>query len=270
MGAKQLRRYARQLLITIDQKHQTLLRQEADEETIHDFRVAIRRLTPVINLLIEIEQSKKNRKKLAHHKRVLKTVFRILSEPRDLEVQIRLATTLKAHLKDAETEINGYINKLQSQEKQLAHELVETIQQIMFSSNISVLGQFMEHHSIDKNALKDQMQMDYESNKKTLKKSMKRMKNDLTAFHTTRIQLKKFRYFLELSSVIDQTKETRLPQLKHAQDHLGETNDLRNAIQLMTIHHVRHSLIEQIEKIYIKHLHQTTASICSNIKQFDI
>lgn len=266
MGKKHLKQHCDQLLTTIEQKLIELLKQDTDDETIHELRVSVRRITPVLDLLIALEPDAKGKKRLRKHRRVFRTLFKTLSAPRDLEVQVKLAQSLSAQLDADEASLSGYIVHLQHEKQRLDAQLTKSIAALFVSESIAFLRQNVHLDEVKKKTLLEQLNTDYALHKQALKDSVKQLKKEAEYFHPTRIQLKKFRYFLELNSLITQTEDERLKSLKYIQDHLGDTNDLHIALRLMAEYNTDQALKKQVEALYKNHLNKSVLAIFENLK----
>ncbi|SBS27255.1 CHAD domain protein [Marinomonas aquimarina] len=266
MGKKQLKQHCAQLLSTIEEKLTDLLKQQSDDETIHELRVSVRRITPVLELLIALEQDSQHKKRWRKHKRVFRTLFKTLSAPRDLEVQVKLAQSLADQTIQDSSSLALYIERLQQEKQRLDGQLLASVAGLFVSESIAFARQNAHFDEVKKKTLQAQLQADEKAYKQALKASVKQLKKEAEHFHSTRIQLKKFRYFLELNQVATQVDDERLKTLKTIQDHLGDTNDLHIALKLMAQNHTDAAVIEQVEGLYQDHLQKSVAAIFNNLK----
>lgn len=266
MGKKHLKHYSDQLLVTIEQKLIDLLKQQNDAETIHELRVSVRRITPVLELLITLEEDSKGKKLLRQHQRVFRSLFKLLSAPRDLEVQIKLAYSFIEQFRGHESFLKQYIQQLEQKKQHLDEQLITSVASLWVSKSIVFLGQKDRFNRATKKALLLQLQANDVFHRQALKSSIKQLKIDPEHFHQTRVQLKKFRYFLEVRAVASQIQDGRLKTLKYIQDHLGNTNDLHNALRLLAQNNATQALLTEVDALYQEQLKGSLATIFGNKK----
>jgi CHAD domain-containing protein len=270
MGVKRLNKFARKILKTIEQKHNDLIHHQKDEETIHDLRVAIRRLMPVLDILIRLEDRENKKNKLIYHRNKLKNTFKVLSGPRDLEVQIKLANRWIEKYPNQSSEITRYIDCLIVKKNLLDGQLVDVINQMALPKSTIFIDKYVKNNFMNKDYLKKNIVSTYDRLTGSLRKSLDKLKNDLSIFHEVRIKFKKIKYFLELSAEISGLNDQRLVLLKQLQDELGDTNDLAVALQLMDKNKVNLDVINLIEIIYKKNIKQSVKHVFSTFGSLNL
>ncbi len=175
---------------------------ESGEQEIHDKRVILRRIFPILSAL-KIKPSKlKNGEK----------AFHIFGKLRDVQVQIM-------HLESCETnpETAGYLTFIKEKE----HKLREKVRK------------FGKKKKLKFPKVKKKAKINFF---KTYNKASIMCNNlvemaqpenitDTTDIHHIRVQLKKFRYNIEILSYIESTNTANADKLKPYQDLLGEIHD---------------------------------------------
>lgn len=270
MAKKHLKQHCEDLLFTIEKKLVDLLKQRGDDETIHELRVSLRRITPILDLLIALETEAKDKKQLHQHRRVFRTLFKTLSAPRDFEVQVKLARSLTEQLTTEKPKLTRYIMHLEHEQQRLDAQLIKSVAALFVSESIAYLRHSRHLEGVKKTQLLELLETEDALHRQALQAAIQRLKVEAEHFHPTRIQLKKFRYFLELNAVATQSEDKRLNTLKYIQDHLGDTNDLHIALRLMAEQHVDRALIKQVDVLYQDHLQQSVTAIFENLKPLQL
>lgn len=204
-----------------------------NDDTLHDFRVALRRFLSIFNIIIKNTEPDPM---LIEHLTVLKQIRKETNRLRDLEV---LSDILKGKKIDGEfgskgeNELLSYINKLA--EKELEN-ILATMKNSNFQEATKFINLFLENY---------QSKIDFDSYiqkyYKNIKKSLKVELND-ERIHYIRVNLKKIRYLFEMKnkdiSLID--------ELKEVQEIIGHYNDLRNGIDILQNMQIKGNFSRQI------------------------
>ncbi|MFM2481710.1 CHAD domain-containing protein [Celerinatantimonas sp. YJH-8] len=259
-----LNRYMTDQLDTIDSCYRHLMGTPT-ETTIHELRVALRRLKPALKILIHLESHTKKQRQLINSVNTLDQLFKILSRPRDLQVQAELSDAFIHEQPQFETILGPYINELKHQIQILHQTLLQQVIQLNIPTTIRRLQDNGQHPVKEKQSAQ-LIQSQRQKYKAKLQQSLRALHSCPEQFHQTRIQLKKYRYALELyTATTGAHKQKRIQRLKDIQDALGTANDLHNAIQLMQFYQVDIQAITPIQQRYID---CRTQSIQELFKQF--
>lgn len=191
-----------------------------DDNTLHDFRVALRRFLSIFNILIKkVELDPQSIEYLETLKNIRKETNRL----RDLEV---LAGILKGIKIDGEFGSKGEIELLSYVNKLIELELKNTLK-VIKNSNIQNATQFIKLFLED---YRYEIDFDFYIYKyyKKIKKILKSELND-EKIHSIRVCFKKIRYLLEMKG----TNTSLIDELKGIQEVVGHYNDLRNSIDIL-------------------------------------
>jgi len=175
---------------------------DSSESEIHDKRVILRRIFPILTAF-KINTSKvKNGEK----------AFKLFGKLRDIQVQL-----LKLESIDQTPEIMEYLAFL----KQLESELKEKVRKFSKKKDL-------EFPTIKKKSTLKKTKF-FLKTEKSLNKLIERVQSrsidDAEDVHRIRIEFKKFRYKVEVLSYIVDIEESKLDMLKIYQDKLGEIQD---------------------------------------------
>ena len=172
------------------------------EQDIHDKRVILRRIFPVLAAFKMKPTKVKNGEK----------AFKLFGQLRDIQVQI-----LKLDSVEQTTEIAEYIAFLKMNELKLSQKVIRFCKK-------KELG----FPSIKKKSHVPELKIYAKANDllaKLEKKIQTRSKDKSYDIHKIRIEFKKFRYIVEILFSINNVEDTKLEKIKKFQDILGEIQD---------------------------------------------
>ena len=193
---------------TIKRKYNQLVKKyqkienELTENEIHDKRVILRRIFPIL-AAYRVNPSKiKNGEK----------AFKLFGKLRDIQVQMLKLESLEqtpeiikyhTYLKDFESDIKGKVGKF-CKKKELEFPNIKKKSRIDPSKIISKTDKSLN---------------------KLIERIQSRSIDDAEDIHKIRIEFKKFRYRVEILSYLENIEESKLDMLKMYQDKLGEIQD---------------------------------------------
>lgn len=251
MATQTLNDYCIGVIDHIEELERQFFNQQTDSETIHELRVSVRRLRPALKLLIQQEHRNKPRKQLKIYRGQLSTLFKILSHPRDLQVQYQLATTFADELPEHQLQWQYYIEQLKSELTTLNETLAREVKALELPTALEQLSHYC-HHSSHPKAAQKRLNAQCKQYRHNFKRSLIALKDDPERFHRSRIQLKKYRYALEpRGNLTKHAKPKKLQRLKSLQDQLGDAHDLFNAFKLMCKYELGADAVETIYQRYI-------------------
>ena len=175
---------------------------DASMDEIHDKRVILRRIFPILTAF-KINPSKvKNGEK----------AFKLFGKLRDIQVQI-----LKLEGTDQTPEIFDYLAYLREGEKELKDKVRKFCKkkELEFPT-IKKKFKFNKSKIVDKTS---------KSLNKLIDRIQSRSIDDAEDIHKIRIEFKKFRYKVEILTYIETIDDSKLDMLKIYQDKLGEIQD---------------------------------------------
>ena len=175
---------------------------DASIDEIHDKRVILRRIFPIL-AAFKINPSKvKNGEK----------AFKLFGKLRDIQVQI-----LKLEIIDQTPEILEYLAALRDGEYELKEKVHKFCKkkELEFPT-IKKKFKFNKSRIVDKTG---------KSLNKLIDRIQSRSIDDAEDIHKIRIEFKKFRYKVEILSYIENIDKSKLEMLKIYQDKLGEIQD---------------------------------------------
>ncbi len=215
-------------MTTVIKKYKLLIEQyhgierDATEKEIHDKRVTLRRIFPILNAYKMDFSSVKNGKKS----------FKLFGKLRDIQVQLLKLGTIEptpeileymAYLKTSELKLKQKVRRF-SEKKELAFPMIK------------------------KNSNPNKSKVLNKADK-SLRKLITRIRSnsidDARDIHKIRIEFKKFRYVVEVLSYLEKIEETKLENLKLYQDKLGEIQDYTVLIDGMTRYARKRNLDEE-------------------------
>lgn len=204
----------------IEKKYYNLVKKfhkiEADttENEIHDKRVILRRVFPILNFY-KINPSKV---------KFGKSTFELFGKLRDIQVQ-----TLKLKKMEQTEDWIDYLHYLNELEQKYTKKIVK------FSKKKPVEFPSLKSSKINTSKINEKVHA-----KVKISFSKLLANNELSTFekakeiHKIRIALKKFRYTVEVLSYIEEIDEVKLEKLKAYQDELGEIKDYEVLIKGIT------------------------------------
>ena len=188
-----------------------LIENELSEIDIHEKRVILRKVFPILSAYKMNASAIKNGEK----------AFRLFGKLRDVHVQI-----LKLDDVQMSPELSGYLSMLKENESELkrkAHKFAKK-KKVVFPK-LNKKRKIEKSKILNKaNKLLDKLELKIYSG----------FIDDPANIHKLRIKFKKFRYQVEMLSYIEKVDSRSLHELKSYQDQLGEINDyevLMNGIE---------------------------------------
>lgn len=192
-------------------KNYQKIEKDSTEQEIHDKRVTLRRIFPILAVYKINPSNVKNGEK----------AFKLFGKLRDIQVQI-----LKLESTEPTPETIEYLAFL----KELELELQIKVQKFCKKKKL-VFPSIKKKSKIDKAKI-------FKKVDKSFNKLVERMElqsiDDAEDVHKIRIEFKKFRYVIEILSYIEHIDEAKLERLKHYQDKLGEIQDYEVLIKGIT------------------------------------
>ncbi len=210
-------------------KYESLVKQYQQIETetkadqIHDKRVILRRIFPILSAYDMNAGKVKNGEK----------AFKLFGKLRDIQVQIMKLESVEqsseitiylSHLKERELKIRGKVGKFCIKKKLKFPSLSKT------KINKAKLNKKADKFLIN-----------------LVEKVRKQNIDDAQDTHKIRIEFKKFRYMVEMLACIQPINETELEKMKVYQDLLGEIQDYEVLIQGITIYFKKRKLNEEVD-----------------------
>lgn len=199
------------------------IEKDSTEQEIHDKRVTLRRIFPIL-AVSKISSSKvKNGEK----------AFKLFGKLRDVQVQ-----KLKLEKTEKTPEMIEYLAYLNEQELKLQEKVRK------FCKNKKLV------FPVIKKAIGKKSKI-YSKTDKLLNKLVEKVQlnsiDDAMDIHKIRIEFKKFRYMVEILSYIDKVDVEKFEKLKMYQDELGEIQDYEILIKGITKFYKKRKLNLNIE-----------------------
>ena len=202
--------------------------QEMEKETtsdeIHDKRVILRRIFPILTTF-DINPGKvKNGEK----------AFKLFGKLRDIQVQIQ-----KLENSELNAEFNEYLEFLKKKELELKDKV----------------NKFSKKKELKFPKIKKKKKVDTEKiiNKTNwqlniLSEKIQSLINfDVVDIHSIRVDFKKYRYLVEVLKYIENIDEKKLEEMKHYQDVLGEIHDYEVLIKGIKKYYKKRKLDDSID-----------------------
>jgi len=236
-GRKTLRFHFAEML-----KHEPGTRLGEDIESLHDMRVAVRRMRVAFEVFSDAF-TKKTRKR---HLKGLREIGRALGRVRDLDVSILKAERYMEGLKDERREGLDPLTEAWRQQRDIARrEMIQYLDSDAYRDFLRsfnafvqspgkgvsrrVIGRFGPHQV---RHLAPRMIYDRFGSVRMFEPILAGA--SIEEVHELRIEFKKFRYTLEyLEEVLGPEIEMVIRQVKNVQDHLGDLNDADVACQIL-------------------------------------
>ena len=196
-------------------------KKEFSEESVHDYRVSIRRLLSLINLINKIfPEIDSNR-----IKKVLKKQLKIMNPLRDNQVQI-----LKIrNMAESYPILYLYYNNLVKQEEELIKSIVLIISKSEFielEGNCIFLKNEIRKALLSKYSdFQSLISLATDLYYQVIELIKVANRSDLQTIHKVRLQFKKYRYTIETIQPIIDLKKPYLKKMKHFQTILGKIQD---------------------------------------------
>ena len=195
-------------MTTVIKKYKLLIEQyhdiekESTEKEIHDKRVTLRRIFPILNAYKMDFSTVINGEKS----------FNLFGNLRDIQVQL-----IKLESINQSPEIQEYITFLKARESKLKKKVRKFSEKKELTFPV-----IKKKRTLDKS---DILCKADKSLHKIISKIRSSNIDDAKDIHKIRIEFKKFRYVVEVLSYIEKIEETKLENLKQYQDKLGEIQD---------------------------------------------
>jgi len=190
------------------------IEKESTEQEIHDRRVTLRRIFPILTVYkINISRLKNGEK-----------AFKLFGKLRDIQVQLS-----KLENQDQTPEMIEYIAFLKEKEQKIQVKVHK------FSKKKK-----LEFPSLKKKSKIETSKIVQKADKafaKLVERIELRSIDDAEDIHKIRIKFKKFRYVIEILSYITPIEDEKLERLKVYQDKLGDIQDYEVLIQGITNFH---------------------------------
>jgi CHAD domain-containing protein len=188
-------------------------RNDPSVDTVHDLRVAIRRIRVIIRLL---PKEKRDSAAVSDYLRAIRALFKATSGVRDADVLLK---TYEAHEIPISPGLKSSLSK-----KRKSGVKAMTLAVKRFDRKAPELGE----SDLDKNASKrlNKMVDKKEDEVERLHKIVANEEADVLSLHALRVEVKKLRYLIELS----EEGRKRGEELSKWQDTLGEIHDIDVAI----------------------------------------
>ena len=202
--------------------------QEMEKETtpdeIHDKRVILRRIFPILTAF-DINPSKvKNGEK----------AFKLFGKLRDIQVQIE-----KLESSEINTELIEYLEFLKEKEVKLKEKV----------------SKFSKKKELKFPKIKKKKKVDAEKIKIKALKQLSKLTDKIQSLinfdeieiHTIRVDFKKYRYLVEVLKYIENIDEGKLEEMKNYQDILGEIHDYEVLITGINKYYNKKKLEDQVD-----------------------
>jgi len=212
-----------------------------DDETIHDLRVSIRRVTPLIDLYIMGSKNKNTRKKLKTTNKKLKSYFQALSQVRDSQVMI-------PHLIEMHPTSLAILKKMDMDYRSLHRQIIMQASTWELPALIDEVLLIILKDPFENLGIKSQVKTTLKTQRSLIKGLLSGQINTPEQLHRLRIGLKKYRYTLEMIESLDMSGKVDSKSLKLYQDKLGTFQDLTVLIAYLSEHAPHLPLIEDIFK----------------------
>jgi CHAD domain-containing protein len=219
-------------------KHEKRTRAENDIEALHDMRVASRRLREALRIYAGLYPQKK----LKQGKRDVRRVTRTLGLVREVDVNVEQLKTWLGHLGEAYAIPVEYALAMeQSRQRRLRKKMLAKLDDLDLDALRTDISKLLQHPNRPGHAKEDERESDpvhsyvsfarhfIEAGLGSIRTSIETVSSRPTLhnYHQLRIQVKRFRYSLELLSKAFHSRLAAriLKQLKSLQDELGSLHD---------------------------------------------
>jgi CHAD domain-containing protein len=206
---------------------------EADEDAVHDMRVAIRR----VRALLRIARPFFPRKVLAALGDRARETAQALGAVRDVDVLLLHAAAYLGATPDAAAGLEGWMAQLQSR-RTAAHEQLRThLAGKRFRRLGAALRSFLAHEAApgpDDLRLRDVLGAELWDQYGQVRRYEARDRSAPEVLHPLRIEIKRWRYLMEFfQGVLGKRAEPAIQLAVRAQDHLGRLHDAWVAVGLL-------------------------------------
>lgn len=182
MAIRKFRQHTLQIISVMNQSHREFTTYQCGKETVHDLRVSIRRLMPLIKVLIRLEDERQVVTRLKYHQQQCKNVLKALSAPRDLEVQIRLTSSLQQSRSWPKHAKQSYTDSLYEEKARLDKEIVPTVTAMNLPESTRFFSRKMKHFSCDKALFRETLHTLHTQLEEKLRQSVSELKNTMNGF----------------------------------------------------------------------------------------
>ncbi len=218
-------------------KHEAGSRTGEDIEDVHDMRVSIRRIRSTLRLLSNYYKPSA----IAPYNRQLSRIARTLGVVRDLDVLIDNLMGYAATLpEDQHAALQPVLNKLNRERDTARKDLNKLFDKKTYRRFLEDFGKFLTTAKAGARSLEGDLApvqvrhllptliYDHLGHVRAYDSAIG--KADATTLHALRIEFKRLRYAVSLfSEILGSTIKNFIDELKTAQDHLGNLNDISTA-----------------------------------------
>jgi CHAD domain-containing protein len=201
----------------------------ADEDAVHDVRVALRRLISLASFLDSINDSST----LKSFRKRAKKYQKLFSPVRDVHVTLKFLETSKLK----QFEVSDFISYLQEIRSAEEENLLQTLKETKASTLINYKEALLNSAtsvSSDLQIEKRLLVVIDDAYLNLIDKLLKINPNQFETLHAVRIALKDFRYKMDIISLSNIEYQAIVNHTKKLQDNLGEIQDLRVLINYLT------------------------------------
>jgi CHAD domain-containing protein len=197
---------------------------DTSPEVIHDKRVILRRIFPILTAFDINPRKVKNGEK----------AFKLFGKLRDIQVQIQ-----KIENSELNVELNEYLEFLKEKELKLKEKVSK------FSKKKE-----LKFPKIKKKKKVDTKKITNKTNWQLniLSEKIQSLINfDVIEIHSIRVDFKKYRYLIEVLKYIENIDEKKLEEMKRYQDILGEIHDYEVLINGIKKYYKKKKLYESVD-----------------------
>lgn len=216
-----------------------------DNETIHDLRVAIRRVTPLLDMYAKGLKDKKTAYKIKRANKIFKSYFRALSDIRDRQVIIE--RIIEMHPSSL-----TILDKLEDDIKALHRETLMKASGWDIPSLIDAVMNVLLEGPKNQLMIRKRTKAMVKKSETTVLKHLHAPISTAKDLHKLRIALKKFRYTLEISESLDLKYHISSAIIKAYQDELGYFQDLTVLIDYLENEMPELPILEEVQTLYEK------------------
>lgn len=214
-----------------------------DSETIHDLRVAIRRVTPLLDMYAIGVSSRKKSKRILKIRGRFKGYFKTLSGIRDQQVMIeRLVEMHPSSL--------AILEKMDSNIKVQHRDLLIEVSGWNIPGLIDDVMNIVLECPDEKLKLKKHVDTLVRTRRKAIQKLLKGKIKKAPDLHRLRIAFKKYRYALEMSESLGMDRKISAEMIKAYQDELGRFQDLTILLQYLENEIPDLPIIDEIKELH--------------------
>jgi len=202
----------------VESEYYSLLYNETDE-TVHDLRVAIRRLHPFLHIYLKCSKDLKIRSQIEHTRNDFKMYFKSLDTLRDRQVnKIKLVELCPTNLK--------ILDILENEISEIRTSVLKDAVQWNIGSYIDNIIINLLESSTETLDIKKHVRSMLKTHRSDIRELYQNKINSPADLHLLRIAIKKLRYVLETAEQLDVHFGTKSIDLKQFQEQLGIYQDL--------------------------------------------